>query len=133
MRSIDLPPAAAPSSAPVLPPAPGPVYAGLITRGIAFVIDAAVILVVELVVWVSGVVIVGVLHLPKTINAILVILGGCIAILWSAGYFVAFWSTTGQTPGSRVMQIRVVGLNGDVLHPRRASASRAPRAAAPPP
>lgn len=120
MRSIDLPPSAALSAAPASPPAPRPVYAGLVTRGIAFVIDAAVILVVELIVWVSGVVIVGVLHLPHAINAILVVLGGCLAILWSAGYFVAFWSTTGQTPGSRVMQIRVVASDGDALRPRRA-------------
>ena len=97
-----------------------PVYAGLATRAVAFVIDAAIILAVELLVGVSGVVIVGVLQLPHAINAILVILGGVLAILWSAGYFVGFWSATGQTPGSRVMQIRVLAANGNLLRPARA-------------
>jgi uncharacterized RDD family membrane protein YckC len=124
VSSIDLATSAAPA-APAGPPTPlgapaAPTYPGLITRAIAFVIDAALILAVELLVSVSGVVIVGVLHLPQTIDAILVVLGGCLAILWSAGYFVAFWSATGQTPGSRVMQIRVLAEGGNLLRPGRA-------------
>jgi uncharacterized RDD family membrane protein YckC len=40
--------------------------------------------------------------------------------LWSAAYFVIFWSSTGQTPGNRVMQIRVVrGDDGALLRPWR--------------
>ncbi len=31
------------------------------------------------------------------------------------GYFVVFWTTTGQTPGSRVMRIRVLREDGDHL------------------
>ncbi|HYZ82154.1 MAG TPA: RDD family protein [Solirubrobacteraceae bacterium] len=104
-----------PSPAEVL--APAPVYAGLITRAIAFAIDAALILAVQLLVSVAGVVIVGVLHLPTAIDAILAILGGCLAVLWSVGYLVAFWTTTGQTPGSRVMQIRVQAGDGNLLRP----------------
>ncbi len=34
-------------------------------------------------------------------------------------YFVAFWSTTGQTPGARMMQIRVVHEGGRRVGPRR--------------
>lgn len=101
-------------------PPPAPLYAGLITRATAFVVDAALILAVELLVAVAGVVIVGVLHLPTAINAILVFLGGCLAILWSVGYLVVFWTTTGQTPGSRVMQIRVQAPDGKLLRPVRA-------------
>ncbi|MFL5860009.1 MAG: RDD family protein [Solirubrobacteraceae bacterium] len=103
------------------PPATsGPVYVGLITRAIAFVIDGALILAVALLVAVSAVVIVGVLHLPDVIDAILAVLGGAAYIAWSIGYFVGFWSTTGQTPGARVMQIRVVSPNGALLRPGRA-------------
>ena len=101
-------------------PAAAPVYAGLITRAVAFAIDAALILAVQLIVSVAGVVIVGVLHLPTTIDAILAILGGCLAIVWSVGYLVAFWTTTGQTPGSRVMQICVQAGDGSLLRPARA-------------
>ena len=42
-------------------------------------------------------------------------------LLWSIGYFVFFWSSTGQTPGSRVMRIRVIdGRGRAALKPRRA-------------
>jgi uncharacterized RDD family membrane protein YckC len=112
VRSTDL---ATPATASAVP-----AYAGLITRVIAFAIDGALILAADLIVWVSGVVIVGVLHLPTAINAILVVIGGCLAIAWSAGYFVGFWTTTGQTPGSRVMQIRVQTADGRLLGPSRA-------------
>jgi uncharacterized RDD family membrane protein YckC len=121
--SAPLPASASPSaSAPPSGPAAAPVlaYAGLVTRIVAFVMDAAVILVVELLGAVAGVVIVGVLHLPTAINAILVVLGGCLAIIWSVGYLVVFWTTTGQTPGSRVMQIRVQTGDGRLLRPTRA-------------
>jgi uncharacterized RDD family membrane protein YckC len=35
-------------------------------------------------------------------------------------YFGAFWTTTGQTPGNRVMQIRVARADGTRLKPRHA-------------
>ena len=42
-------------------------------------------------------------------------------ILWSVAYFAFFWSSTGQTPGNRVMGIRVVDAGGSkALRPRRA-------------
>jgi uncharacterized RDD family membrane protein YckC len=101
-------------------PVSAPVYVGLVTRLVAFVIDAILILVVELIIGVSGVVIITVLHLPKEVNAILAVLGGVIYIVWSISYFVGFWCATGQTPGARVMQFRVLTADGKVLRPRRA-------------
>jgi uncharacterized RDD family membrane protein YckC len=42
--------------------------------------------------------------------------------VWVVAYFVTFWSTTGQTPGSRLMRIRVIDANGaQRLAPRRAA------------
>ena len=43
-------------------------------------------------------------------------------IVWSAAYFVTFWSTTGQTPGARVMRFRVLapGATRGHIGPRRA-------------
>ena len=41
-------------------------------------------------------------------------------VLWTVGYFVVFWSTTGQTPGNRVMQIRVERSDGGTLRRRTA-------------
>ena len=101
-------------------PAPPVRYVGLATRAISFAIDAAVIDLVAIVVGLGASLILSLLHLPGTVKAILAIIGGIVFILWSVGYFVVFWSTTGQTPGARVMQIRVVTDDETRLKPRRA-------------
>ena len=41
-------------------------------------------------------------------------------LVWMAGYFVVFWSTTGQTPGNRLMQIRVQNGRGGAVRVRHA-------------
>lgn len=95
-------------------------YVGLATRVVAFVLDAALINVVAIIVELGVALILSLLHLPKELKAVVVAIGGAAYILWTLGYFVAFWSTTGQTPGNRVMQIRVVSTNGGSPKPRRA-------------
>jgi len=95
-------------------------YVGLVTRLISFVIDAAVISLVSLLVGVAVGLIVSVLHFPTLVKDIIAVIGAGAGILWTVGYFVAFWSATGQTPGARVMQIRVVSDGGAALSPRRA-------------
>lgn len=106
-------------------PAPGAAvpsgqYAGLATRVIAFALDAALINLVAIIVEVGAAVIVSLLHLPKDLHTVLAAVGGAAYVLWSIAYFVTFWSTTGQTPGGRVMQIRVVTRTGGTPKPRRA-------------
>jgi uncharacterized RDD family membrane protein YckC len=96
-------------------------YAGLATRAISFVIDAVVLNVVALVVEVGGALILSILHLPKDVHTVIVVLGGVAYALWLIGYFAGFWSTTGQTPGARVMEIRVVSADGGQLKLRRAA------------
>ncbi len=94
-------------------------YVGLATRVIAFVVDAALINLVAIIVAVGASLILSLLHLPKQLHVLWVALAGAAYVLWSIGYFVSFWSTTGQTPGSRVMQIRVVTAKGVPFKPRR--------------
>lgn len=101
-------------------PEPEVQYAGLVTRTISFVIDAALLTLVDIVVGVGAALILAVLHIPHDLKAILAVIGAVAAILWLVGYFVAFWSATGQTPGARVMQIRVLSVDGKVIKPRRA-------------
>jgi len=87
------------------PPATG--YAGLATRLIAFVVDA---LIIDIVAWlVAGLVVVAasVFGLSQDLIKVLVAAGAALGALWAAGYFVFFWSSTGQTPGDRVMRISV--------------------------
>jgi uncharacterized RDD family membrane protein YckC len=96
-------------------------YVGLATRVVAFVIDAALITLVAFIVEVAGGLILSVLHIPSDLRTLLLAIGGALYVLWSVGYFVAFWSSmTGQTPGARVMQIRVVAPDGGKVKPRRA-------------
>lgn len=95
-------------------------YVGLATRVISFAIDAAVIDVVAVIVGVGASLILSLVHLPGPVKTILVVIGGVAFVVWAVGYFVVFWSATGQTPGARLMQIRVVTANGTQLKPRRA-------------
>jgi uncharacterized RDD family membrane protein YckC len=93
--------------APDSPPTPGSEYSGLATRAIALAADA---LIIQAVTWIVGGVAaatVALLHPPETMQTALIAIGAVVATMWSAGYFVFFWATTGQTPGNRVMQIRV--------------------------
>jgi uncharacterized RDD family membrane protein YckC len=90
-------------------PAPAEVrYEGLVTRSIAFAIDAAVIDIVAIVVAAAVALALSVLSVADELDTALVAVGGVLFAAWSAAYFVTFWSTTGQTPGGRVMRLRVV-------------------------
>jgi uncharacterized RDD family membrane protein YckC len=94
-------------------------YIGLLTRVISFIGDAALINLVAIIVAIGASLILSLLHLPEDLKTILVAIGGATYILFSIGYFVFFWSTTGQTPGARVMQIKVVTARGERVKPRR--------------
>src|SRR5205807_2308129 len=74
-------------------------------------IDAAVIDAVAALVGVAIALVVSLLPLGKHHTAAIAI-GSAAFVIWAAAYFVVFWSTTGQTPGGRLMQIRVVAARG---------------------
>lgn len=97
-------------------------YAGLVTRTIAYVLDGAVINLVALLIGVAAALALSIFHLTETLQTpVTAILAAVSYFLWAIGYFVAFWSTTGQTAGSRLMRIRVVDAHGAPrLKPRRA-------------
>jgi uncharacterized RDD family membrane protein YckC len=96
-------------------------YAGLATRTLAFAIDAAII---NGVAWFVGIVValaLSLLKIPDEVRTVLAVIGAVCAFVWFVVYFAFFWSATGQTPGNRVMQIRVEdGLTGEVISMRRA-------------
>ena len=98
-------------------------YEGLVTRSIAFAIDAAIIDVVAIVVAGAVALALSVLSVSTdSLHTALIAVGGVLFLAWSVGYFVTFWSTTGQTPGSRVMRITVrTADDGDILGPGRAA------------
>lgn len=101
-------------------PAPAVQYIGLITRAIAFALDAAVVNVVATIVGVGFALVIGLLNLPEKTHKPIAAISAVVYVLWNAGYFVGFWSVTGQTPGARAMSFRVVAVHGERLKPRRA-------------
>ena len=86
--------------------APG-AYVGMVTRAIAFALDALAIQFVALAVAGSVALILSVGSPPDKFDPVIVAVGSAAYALWLVGYFVVFWSTTGQTPGNRTLQIRV--------------------------
>jgi uncharacterized RDD family membrane protein YckC len=97
-------------------------YAGLATRTLAFAADAAI---VNAVAWfVAAVVALGLslLAVPHDVEIALAAIGAVLAVVWSFAYFVFFWSTTGQTPGNRMLGVRVVSATtGRPISARRAA------------
>lgn len=97
-------------------------YAGLVTRTIAFALDAALVNGVALLVGVTIGLGVSILHLPKQVETAIAAILGVVWVFWLVGYFAFFWSTTGQTPGDRVMRIRVIDRhNRGPVRPLRAA------------
>ena len=82
-------------------------YTGIVTRGIAFAIDALMIQLVAIAVAGTAALILSVLSPSNNVNTVIAAIGGVAYVLWLVGYFVVFWSTTGQTPGNRLLEIRV--------------------------
>jgi len=83
-------------------------YVGLTTRLLGFVVDAVLINLVALATWAVVALTISALKIPDDLrNLIVLILSGCY-IVWAVAYFVAFWTGTGQTPGARALEFRVV-------------------------
>jgi uncharacterized RDD family membrane protein YckC len=84
-----------------------PAYAGLVTRAIAFAVDAAIVNLTGVAVGVVVGLALSILDTPAKVDSLLLAVGGGLFVIWTIAYFVVLWSTTGQTPGNRVMRIRV--------------------------
>ena len=88
-------------------PAPGIVYADLVTRLVAYVIDAIILGVVWTVIW--GVII-GSLLLTAGFGMVFIV-GIVLGALWlvgSAVYFVYTWTTMRASPGQKILKLETV-------------------------
>jgi uncharacterized RDD family membrane protein YckC len=95
-------------------------YQGLVTRAIAFAVDSAIIDLIALLVGVGLGLALSILSISDDLRTVLLACGGVAFVVWSVAYFAVFWSTTGQTPGNRLMHIRVCDADdGAVLSLRR--------------
>jgi uncharacterized RDD family membrane protein YckC len=110
------------SAAAAAPPGePEPVYIGLVTRAIAFVIDAAIINGIAVLVAAASALILSLLPVSDNFKTIGEVVGGVLFVVWTVVYFASFWSATGQTPGNRLMRIRVTRLDGTMMGPVHAA------------
>jgi uncharacterized RDD family membrane protein YckC len=88
-------------------------YAGIATRAVGLAIDVAI---AQVIVFAGGAVLALVGSLVDMhFGTAAAIVAACAWLLFVGSYFVTFWSTTGQTPGMRMMGLRV--LAGDGGHP----------------
>jgi uncharacterized RDD family membrane protein YckC/plasmid stabilization system protein ParE len=87
-------------------------FAGVASRGIALVVDALAILTISLAIGAAaGLVgaLVGGIRPHWLAGTLLGLAGFAVAV----GYFTLFWQTAGQTPGMRLMHVRVLPARGD--------------------
>ena len=100
------------------------VYAGAATRAVAFAADAAIVNGSALLVAAVVGLCMSLLDPSEAVDTVMLAIGGVCFVVWVIVYFVVFWSTTGQTPGSRLMRIRVVQAAGDGPLPARRACVR---------
>jgi uncharacterized RDD family membrane protein YckC len=91
--------------------APEVPYAGIATRAVALAIDAAI---VQAIVLAGGATfaLVGSLVADVRFDTLGKLLAASAWVAVFASYFILFWSTAGQTPGMRLMGLRVMGPAG---------------------
>ena len=95
-------------------------YVGLVTRAISWCVDFLIINLVAIIIGLGVQLVASIFPITKDLKPLFVAIAGGVYVLWTAAYFVAFWSTTGQTIGSRVLQVRLVTPTGGRVKPVRA-------------
>jgi len=95
-------------------------HVGVVTRGVSWILDALLINLVAVITGLGLALIGSVIHVPDNAKTALEVAGGAVYVVWCAAYFVVFWATTGQTPGARVMQIRLLTAKRQRVKPVRA-------------
>jgi uncharacterized RDD family membrane protein YckC len=95
-------------------------YAGLVTRAVALGLDALVVNIIAVITGALINLIASFFGSNGTLSPLEALLGGAAWLVWGAVYYTAFWSLTGQTPGDRLMGIRVYGTTSDRIHIRQA-------------
>jgi uncharacterized RDD family membrane protein YckC len=93
---------------------------GLVTRVISWVMDILIINLVAIITGLGAELVASIFPITKNLKPLFLALAGVVYVVWTAAYFVVFWSVSGQTPGSRVMQVRLVTPDGGKVRPVRA-------------
>jgi uncharacterized RDD family membrane protein YckC len=95
-------------------------YVGLVTRLISWAVDMVLINFVAIITGLGAELIASIFPITKNLKPVFLAIAGVAYVVWAATYFVVFWSISGQTLGSRVMQVRLVTPGGGRVKPVRA-------------
>jgi uncharacterized RDD family membrane protein YckC len=93
---------------------------GLVTRVISWVVDVLIINFVAIITGLGAEIVASIFPITKDLKPVFLAIAGAVYLVWTAAYFVVFWSMSGQTPGSRLMQVRLVTPDGGKVKPARA-------------
>jgi uncharacterized RDD family membrane protein YckC len=96
-------------------------YAGLVTRAVAYLLDALIVDGIAILVGGAVSLIASLLGHTGELSGVEAVAGGVAWLLWSLVYFVTFWNLTGQTPGDRLLGIRVLSTESDDISLRQAA------------
>jgi len=99
-------------------------YIGMATRALAFVIDVAIVNAIAVVTGAAVQLVMSTLKFNSSLKDTVTAILGAFYLVWVFGYFAVFWSSTGQTPGNRLLQIRVVDAGSGGSIPVRRAALR---------
>ena len=96
-------------------------HAGFVSRLAAFMID---LLIVSVIVTVTNAVSLWfgrTLDLDKLTRDFLLVITALVSLLFILSYYVGFIAAAGQTPGKRIMGLRVIMMSGEKVSVRRAA------------
>jgi uncharacterized RDD family membrane protein YckC len=93
---------------------------GLVTRVISWVVDLLLINLVAIITGLGAELIASIFPITKNLKPLFLAIAGGVYLVWTAAYFVVLWSLSGQTLGSRLMQVRLVTPDGGRVKPARA-------------
>ncbi len=96
-------------------------YAGLVTRAVAILVDWLAINAIAVLTGGALNLLASLLGRHGGINFAEALAGGVVWLCWVFLYFVVFWTLTGQTPGARLLGIRVISANGERIRIRQAA------------
>ena len=93
---------------------------GLATRVISWAVDILLINLVAIITGLGAQLIASIFPITKNLKPLFLAIAAGVYVVWTAAYFVVFWSMSGQTPGARLMQVRLVTPGGGKVKPVRA-------------
>jgi uncharacterized RDD family membrane protein YckC len=103
-------------------PRPAP-YAGVVTRGVALVIDVLIVDAIALVVSaVLGLVLSTLIPGEQSLDLPTVLASAAAWTIFVGGYFAGFWALVGHTPGMRLLGLELVTATGERVRLARACA-----------